>query len=182
MSNARLLRRALTVAAAVVATALPDAALAQRAQLSPRDSLRATVGGATVSVNYGRPSKRGREIFGALVPYGKVWRTGANEATRLTTTHALQFGNVTVPAGSYSLFTNVQENGKWELIFNQQTGQWGTAHDASKDLVRVPLTVSQTPSVVEQMEIRVTPRGAGKAGEIAILWDRTQAAATFSVK
>lgn len=171
------LRRTLPAAAAVALFAVVAPSLsAQQAPASPRDSVSATIGGATVTVNYGRPSKRGREIFGALVPYGTPWRTGANEATAFTTTKALRFGSATVPAGSYTLFTLPAQDGTWQLIINKQTGQWGTAYDAKQDLVRIPMTVSQTPAVVEQMQITVS---AG--GELAVLWDRTKAVATFTV-
>lgn len=170
------LSSALLVAA--FSLAAPSTALAQ-APASPRDSVKATVGGATVTVNYGRPSKRGRDIFGGLVPFGRVWRTGANEATAFTTTKALRFGNATVPAGSYTLYTMPDQGGKWQLIINKQTGQWGTVYSEAQDLVRIPLTVEQTPAVVEQMGITVTT--AGNGGELAVLWDRTKAKTSFVV-
>jgi len=174
------LRRTLPAAAAVALFAMTAPAVsAQQAPASPRDSVAATIGGATVKVNYGRPSKRGREIFGGLVPYGTAWRTGANEATAFTTSKALRFGTVTVPAGNYTLFTLPAQDGKWQLIINKQTGQWGTAYDAKQDLVRIPMTVSQTPAVVEQMQITVT--AAGNGGQLAVLWDRTKAMAAFTV-
>ncbi len=155
---------------------------AGQAPASPRDSLKATIGGATISVNYGRPSKRGREIFGGLgdMKWGMVWRTGANEATHITTTKDLAFGAVTVPAGTYTLFTLLDQGGKWMLIVNKQTKQWGTAYDMTQDLVRIPLKVEATPAVVEMMTIEVTP--AGKGGQIAIMWDKTKAHAAFTVK
>jgi hypothetical protein len=174
------LRHTVSAAAAVALFALTAPTLsAQQAPASPRDSVAATIGGASVKVNYGRPSKRGREIFGGLVPYGAPWRTGANEATAFTTTKALRFGSATVPAGSYTLFTLPAQDGKWQLIINKQTGQWGTAYDAKQDLVRIPMTVSQSPALVEQMQITLTATNAG--GELAVLWDRTKAAATFTV-
>ncbi len=155
---------------------------ARRAPASPRDSVVTTISGAAINVNYGRPSKRGRVVFGGLsdMKWGTVWRTGANEATHFTTSKALQFGEVSVPAGTYTLFTKIEENGKWELIVNTQTKQWGTAYDGSKDLVRIPLTVSKDEPVVETMEITVTP--AGKGGQLAITWDSYKAVAGFQVK
>jgi len=130
-------------------------------------------------VDYGRPSKRGREIFGGLEKWGNVWRTGANQATHFTTSKALKFGAATVPAGRYTIYTLLDQGGKWQLIINKQTGQWGTEYDQKQDLVRIPLTVGQTPAVVEKMEITMTPAGTG--GEFAILWDRTKAKASFTV-
>jgi len=176
MRFARLLPAAAALGFALLTTT--DLA-AQRAPASPRDSVKATIAGATVSLNYGRPSKRGRDIFGALVPWNTIWRTGANEATSFTTTKALMFGTVTVPAGSYTLYTMPSQDGKWMLAINKQTGQWGTEYNQAQDLARVPLTVTTLPSVVEQMQLSITPAGDG--GEFAMSWDRTKAAARFTV-
>jgi hypothetical protein len=153
-----------------------------QAPASPRDSLKVTVAGSEISVNYGRPSKRGREIFGGLgdMKWGMVWRMGANEATHFTTSKPLAFGSATVPAGTYTLWVLLDQGGKWQLIVNKQTKQWGTAYDAKQDLVRIPMTVTALPNVVEKMEITVKP--AGKGGELAVEWDKTRAAAAFTVK
>lgn len=184
MSTLYLIRRTTIALGASLLTLAGSSALHAQQRpaqppLSPRDSLKVTIAGSDISVNYGRPSKRGREIFGGLEKWGSVWRTGANEATHFTTSKALKFGNATVPAGRYTLFTLLEQSGKWQLIVNKQTGQWGTAYDAKQDLVRIPLTVEQTPAVIEKMEITVTPKGTG--GDIAILWDRTKAHAAFTV-
>jgi len=151
-------------------------------QASPRDSIAATIGGSAIKVNYGRPSKRGRVLFNGLpdMKWGGVWRTGANEATHFTTSNTLTFGTATVPAGTYTLYTKLMENGKWELIVNKQTTQWGTVYDEKQDLVRIPLTVTSTNPVVEKMTITVTP--AGKGGALAIAWDTYKAVAAFTVK
>lgn len=153
-----------------------------KAPLSPRDSLKATIAGSEISVNYGRPSKRGRVLFNGLgdMKWGMVWRTGANEATAFTTSKALDFGGKVVPAGKYTLWTKLEETGKWELIINKQTGQWGTDYDAKQDLVHIPMTVTGNNPVVEKMEIAVKP--AGKGGEIVISWDTYVAKAAFTVK
>lgn len=158
------------------------AADANQPPASPRDSLKVTVAGADVTVNYGRPSKRGREIFGGLgdMKWGMVWRMGANEATAFSTTKALQFGSAVVPAGKYTLFAKLDQGGKWELIVNQQTGQWGTAYAAAEDLVHIPMTVTTLSAVVEKMEITVKP--VGKGGELAVEWDKTRAVVLFTVK
>jgi hypothetical protein len=190
----RSLTRSVIGAAAVAALSLAAApAQAQgsmqqmgnqpgKAPLSPRDSLKATIGGSEISVNYGRPSKRGRVLFNGLgdMKWGMVWRTGANEATAFTTSKALDFGGKAVPAGKYTLWTKLEETGKWELIINKQTGQWGTEYDAKQDLVRIPLTVTSNNPVVEKMEIQVKP--AGKGGEIVISWDTYVAKAGFTAK
>ena len=179
---------ALTLMLAAPVAAVAQAAMDMPAQrgkqppASPRDSVKVTIAGADLSVNYGRPSKRGREIFGGLsdMKWGMVWRMGANEATAFTTSKALQFGAATVPAGKYTLFAKLDQAGKWELIVSKQTGQWGTAYDAAHDLVHIPMTVTALPTIVEQMTLAVKP--SGKGGELSMEWDKTRAAAAFTVK
>jgi Protein of unknown function (DUF2911) len=89
--------------------------------------------GKTVTIHYSRPSMRGRKIFGRLVPYDRVWRTGANAATSLQTDVDLTIGGANVPAGSYTLYTLPGANG-WQLIINKQTGQWGTEYGQARTL------------------------------------------------
>jgi hypothetical protein len=187
MSLTRTLRRGAYAVAAlslisVSASAQGAMKMDPKAPASPRDSVITTVAGANINVNYGRPSKRGRVLFNGLgdMKWGMVWRTGANEATHFTTSKPLAFGAITVPAGTYTLFTKLEENGKWELVVNKQTKQWGTAYDAKQDLVRIPMTVTSNNAVVEKMEIMVKP--AGKGGEIVIAWDNYKAVAAFTVK
>jgi len=146
-------------------------------QLSTRDTVRATAGGAALWIDYGRPAKRGREIFGNVVPYGEVWRTGANAATQFRTDRALDFGGTTVPAGFYTLWT-LPTAGGWKLIVNSETGQWGTEHKAEKDLYTIPMTVSTLPTGVERFTIGVDTSGSG--GTIHLDWDTTRASASFT--
>lgn len=94
---------------------------------------------ARVIISYGAPSAHGRKVYGELVPNGHWWRAGANEATSLMTDHTLKIGDLTVPAGSYTLYALPDESG-WQLIVNKQTGQWGTQYDQGMDLGRVPMT------------------------------------------
>ncbi len=169
-----------------------------RPLLSPRDSVQTTVGGVTLSVNYGRPSVRGRKIFGGLVPFGQVWRTGANEATAFETTADLEIGGVTVPAGRYTLYTlpaptpaegaggdvgggGAAKGGTWQLIVNKQTGQWGTEYEQSQDLARIPMRVSTLVEPVEQFTVEITPTGENR-GTLTLLWDTTAASVDFTVK
>jgi hypothetical protein len=140
--------------------------------LSPRDTLRATVGGAHVLVDFGRPMRRGRTIFGNVVPWDTVWRTGANQATQLITDKNLVIGGTPVPAGTYSLFTIPSPKG-WQLIINKQHGQWGTDYDSKQDLARVPMTVRTVATPVERLEIAIRNQ-AGRA-RLAIGWERTEA-------
>ena len=168
----------------VSATASRWSAAPAMGTLSPADSVKAAVGGANIAIRYSRPAKRGRVVFGdssvAMEPWGKVWRTGANEATRFTTDRDLTIGGAVVPAGSYTLWTILGRNG-WTLIVNKQllrpdnSGRplWGTMYDQQHDLVRVPMTMTTLPSPVEQMTIAVEPQG--DAAQLKITWDRTQA-------
>ena len=151
-------------------TAAPVATVQPRGQASPRDTARGTVGGGTVTVDYGRPSKRGRVICAAngLVPYGQVWRTGANAATTLVTSRAVMVGATRLPAGTYTLYTIPNANG-WQLVINKQTGQWGTEYDQKQDLARVPMRVTKLASPVEQFTIAVEPAA------LVMKWDTVQA-------
>ena len=124
------------------------------ARKSPHETTKATIDGATVTIEYGRPSMRGRKIMGELVPYGKVWRTGADEATTLTTDKAIQIGGASLPAGKYTLYT-LPGASDWQLIVNKQTGQWGTEYDQKQDLARTPLKKSAPSAPVEQLTISV---------------------------
>ncbi|HEV2146687.1 MAG TPA: DUF2911 domain-containing protein [Longimicrobiaceae bacterium] len=141
-------------------------------QASPRDSVTARVGDATVAVSYSRPSMRGRRVFGGMVPWGEVWRTGANQATHLRTDRDLTIGGARVPAGSYTLWTIPGER-EWTLVINRQTGQWGTEYDPAQDLVRVPMQTERVAAPVEQFTIAVEPRGGQSV--LALTWENTRA-------
>lgn len=147
--------------------------------LSGRGAAEATVDGATISVDYGVPSKRGRDIFGALVPWGAVWRTGANRATHLTTDRALRMGDLVVPAGEYTLFTIPEADGGL-LIISRQTGQGGTSYDETQDLGRVAMTREPLPETVEDFTIRVEDTDAG--GDLKLMWDQTAFVVPFTVE
>jgi len=147
--------------------------------LSPRDSVVINAGGASLWVDYSRPSKRGRDIFGTVVPYGELWRTGANAATQFKTDKALDFGAKVVPPGFYTLWTIPARDG-WKLIINSETGQPGTAHKAEKDLVTIDMKATALPEVVERFTISVEPNAQG--GVLNLDWDTTRASAAFTVK
>ncbi|HET7601063.1 MAG TPA: DUF2911 domain-containing protein [Gemmatimonadales bacterium] len=167
------------VEAAARAFAADDAGGRVLGQLSPRDTVRATVGAAHLAVDYGRPHKRGREIFGSVVPWGQVWRTGANAATGFTTDADLVVGGTTIPKGSYTLWTLPRPDGA-KLIVNRQTGQWGTEYDPKQDLVRLDLTSEAVSDPVEVFTIGIDPRGDG--GVLTLAWDRTRYALPFTVR
>jgi Protein of unknown function (DUF2911) len=136
--------------------------------------------GKTVTIDYSRPSMRGRKIFGGLVPYGEVWRTGANAATSLKTDVDLIIGGAAVPAGSYTLYTIPNENG-WKLIINKQTGQWGTAYDEKQDLARVDMKVAKNAAPTEQFTILLDKSGAS-AATLKLDWAGTTASVAVAEK
>jgi hypothetical protein len=152
---------------------LVTAAVAQESQKpkSPPQQVQYTTNGKKITIDYSAPSKRGRVIFGtddALVPYGQVWRTGANAATTLTTDADLMIGSLHVPAGKYTLYT-IPGPKEWTLIVNKQTGQWGTKYDEKQDLGRVKMKVaSPLKKPVETFAI-----GIDKT--LSFTWDTTKA-------
>ena len=146
---------------------------AQEPRPSPPATADVTLAGKTISIKYSRPSMRGRKIMGGLVPYGQVWRTGANAATMLTTPVNLTIGGTAVPAGKYTLYTLPGEN-SWKLIINKQTGQWGTEYDEGQDLARVNMKVSQTSSPTEQFLISWNKQSQSEA-TLLMAWENTRA-------
>ncbi len=139
--------------------------------LSPPDSVKANVAGAALAVRYSRPSTRGRVIFGNVVPWNQVWRTGANQATVFETSADVVIAGTPVPAGKYSLWT-LPSPGGWKLIVNKNTGQWGTDYKAQYDLARLDMTVEQLRQPVEQFTIAIEPRGTG--GVLQLEWEQTR--------
>ena len=163
--------------AVAAAWSAQDAAGRSLGALSGRAEARGTIAGATITVDYGTPSKRGRAIWGALVPFGQLWRTGANQATHLTTDRDLVLGSggdtLLVPAGRYTLFSIPQADGG-TLIVSRATDIAGTAYDPSRDLGRVRLTTRSLAEPVETFTISAVPAGAqASAGELRLEWDRT---------
>jgi hypothetical protein len=145
----------------------------QRPRASAHETVTATLGGKTVTIEYGRPNMKGREIFGGLVPYGQVWRTGADEATLLTTPSDLMIGSLHVPAGSYSLFT-VPGESEWTLVVNKVAKQWGAfKYEQAQDLGRVKMKVTKLPAAVETFTIAIDAKGSN--GELKLSWNKTMA-------
>ena len=131
--------------------------------------------GKTITVDYSSPRMKGRKIFGDLVPFGEVWRTGANEATTFVTTANVNVGGNSVPAGSYTIFT-VPNQGSWKLIINKKTGEWGIPYKYESDeLGRVDMKVSQTPSPVENFTIAFD-----RACTMTVSWESTQASVNIT--
>lgn len=143
---------------------------------SPLDSLSFTVGGYPVKVCYGRPSVRGRPVFGALVPYRVIWRTGANEPTMIHTTRAIRIAGIAVQPGSYSIYTIPGEH-RWELIVNRATSQWGHESNYTDDVRAQEVGRSVVPSesaerYTEQLTFRASPAAAGVT-VLSLHWERT---------
>ncbi len=147
-----------------------DAAGQAFGTLSGRAQTTFALGGATIGLDYGQPAARGRALFGALVPWGERWRTGADGATHFETDRDLLVGDLRVPAGRYTLSSIPQPDGGL-LIVNRQTGQSGTSYDAARDLGRVPMTRVALDAPVERLTLRVVEGAAG--GELRIEWGTT---------
>ena len=137
------------------------------------------VDGANLSIEYGRPSLKGRTPGKDIDPFdGREWRTGADEATTLKSDKAIKFGTLVVPAGTYTLYT-IPTGGTWHLIVSKKTGQWGIPYPKGEDLGRVPMQAGAAPSPAEQLMITVQDTPAG--GTLHIDWGTTRASIPFTV-
>ena len=172
------LNRALSVLLALCALIVAGAAQGNRA--SPHETTELTLNGKKITVTYGRPYMKSRKIMGELVPFGQVWRTGADEASVLKTEADLMIGSLAVPKGSYAIFTLPSEIG-WKLIVNKVADQWGAfKYDEKQDLGRVDMKVDKTSAPVEQFTISLAKSGAG--GVIKMDWENTSASVDIKVK
>jgi Protein of unknown function (DUF2911) len=150
---------------------------------SPESDVDFEADGLKIHINYNRPYKKGRVIFGGLEPYGKVWRTGANEATTIEINKDIKVKGNLLKAGSYSLFTIPGEQ-TWSVIFNSETGQWGinfdgiANRDPKNDVLTVEVPAVQQEKVIEQFTISIERMGEDM--EIVLLWDKTLVSIPFS--
>lgn len=133
-----------------------------------RDTARATIGGATFSVDYGRPLARGRTLLGNVIAYDRVWRTGANAATQFTVSAPITLAGLSVPAGTYTLWTVPRVSGV-DLIVNKQTGQWGTEYRRARDLGTAAMKSDSADPPVEQFTITIEPADA-RHGTLVMAW------------
>ena len=156
-------------------------AFCQKTRPSPAASASCDLGaGKTIKTDYSSPRMKGRKIYGGLVPFGEVWRTGANEATTFVTSAEVNVGGKTVPAGSYTIFT-VPNPDKWTLIVNKKTGEWGIPYKYESDeLARVDMMVSKLPSPVEDFTISYEKNG--DSCTMRIDWDTTRASVEITAK
>ncbi len=144
-----------------------------KAPLSPPAQTDVTLEGATITIHYNSPAMRGRVIMGGLVPYGKPWRTGANPATSFVTTGNLKVGTLTVPAGSYTLFTLPGAPGTpWKLILSKKTGEWGIPYPEGDDLGRTEMRYAKLPAPQESMSISFE-NTKKRATELHVKWETT---------
>lgn len=151
------------------------------ARPSPAESATCDLGGGkTVKTDYSSPRMKGRKIFGELVPYGKVWRTGANEATTFVPSADVVVGDKTVLAGKYTMFT-VPNADMWTLIINKKTGEWGIPYRYESDeLARIDMKVSKLDSPLENFTISYEKSGGGCT--LQIKWEQTQASVDIKAK
>ncbi len=141
-----------------------------------RDSVMFSKGSLKMKILYWRPSVRGRKIFGAVVPYNRFWRTGANNATVIEINKAIYFAGKKLDKGKYSIFT-MPDPDHWTLMFNKQTDIWGTDYNPQYDVLKVPMKVEKLPSKVETLTIELLPKGQG--GMLSIAWENTRATVDF---
>ena len=156
------------------------------ARVSPHETVSAVIDGNTVTITYGRPyttkpgTTKARKIWGGLVPYGKVWRTGADEATVFKTEKDLEMGGTTIPAGTYTLWTVPEEDGG-KLVICKEVGQWGTEYKEGNDLARVDLKREPLQPAVHQFTIAIS-KAPGGGGQIKLQWEDVQYVEPFTVK
>jgi len=146
---------------------------------SPPANVAATIAGKKITIDYYAPSMHGRKIMGGLVPFGEVWCTGANWATKITTEAPLQMGTLKLPAGSYSIWT-LPNASEWTLIINKQTGQFHKDYDSSTDFGRTKMNLKTLPTPVETFKIELRSDG-GNQGTLALVWETTEASIPFTV-
>jgi len=147
---------------------------------SPPGTAEVTLRGKKITIQYSRPSLKGRHVGQELAPFGKVWRTGANEATSLVTEADLNIGGATAPAGSYTLYSLPSE-GTWKLIISKQTGQWGTVYNQDQDLARVDMQKSQLPQPVEQFTISFDKKSDSSA-DLVLEWESLRLSVPVTAK
>jgi len=149
-------------------------------QPSPAAKVEQRVGLTDITIEYSRPGVKGRTVFGDLVPYGKVWRFGANKATQFTSSTEISFGGKTLPAGTYAVFAIPQETGAWEIVFNSNTEQWGAgSYEADKNVVSVVVKAVEN-TFTETFTLTVT-NVADNTGTLSMTWEKLRVDVVFDV-
>ncbi len=173
--------------ASLLLLALLPASAQEHKRISPHETVSATIDGAQLKIVYGRPYTKDpktsemRKIWGGLVPFGQVWRMGADEATLMTTDKNIEIGGTKIPAGTYSLYLRPEENGAAKLIVNKQTGQWGTKHDESQDFAKIDMAKSPLSPAVNQFTILLN-KTSDAGGQLRLDWDTTEYTAPITVE
>ena len=180
------------VIAALALSASP--LMAQQKRVSPHDTISTVIDGNRVTIVYGRPYTKdpktgeSRKIWGSLVPYGKIWRTGSDEATLLIPQKPITIGESTIPAGAFTLWTNPNEAGTAKLVVNKQIGQWGASrgdlkeiYDESLDVARINLKKDALDKPVDQFTMAIEKNLSG-GGLLKMMWESTQFSVPFTVK
>lgn len=176
---------ALALAAATIVSTLP--LQAQQRRVSPHETISSVIDGNRVTITYGRPYTKSprngeiRKIWGGLVPYGKPWRMGADEATLLITQQPIEMGGKTIPAGAYTLYMLPEENGTSQLAISTRIGQWGIPVDQSHDLARVDLKKDSLERDVDQYTMAIARDSSG-GGILKMTWEKTEFSVPFTVK
>ena len=168
---------------ALIALVFSALAFGQMGKSRPSPPASATCdlgGGKTIKTDYSSPRMKGRKVYGELVPFGEVWRTGANDATTFVPSADVVVGGKTVPAGSYTIFT-VPAQDKWTLIISKKTGEWGIPYKYESDeLARVDMKVSKLPAPVEDFTITYDKSGNGCT--LRMYWETTRASVDVTAK
>ena len=187
MNHMNKLKYILTIGA-IVACAWP--LMGQQKRISPHETISKVIDGNRVTIVYGRPYTKDpttgqiRKIWGELVPFGEVWRTGADEATLLITQKPIMIGESTVPAGAYTLWTLPNEDGTAKLIINKRVGQWGIgpgSYEQEQDLVRIDLKKETLEAPVDQFTMSISKEPSG-GGILSMMWERTAFSIPFTVQ
>jgi hypothetical protein len=167
-------------AVVLIVSLLVSGASAQRSRYtSPPADASVVIAGKKITVDYYAPSTHGRKVMGGIVPYGVVWCTGANWATKITTESDLEVGALKLPKGSYSIWTVPNEK-EWTLIINRETGQFHLNYDQSQDFGRTKMNLKTLPAPVETFQVQLTTEGGSK-GRLGLVWENTEASVPLTV-
>jgi len=147
---------------------------------SPPASTSVAIAGKKITVDYYAPSMHGRKVMGGLVPFGVVWCTGANIATRISTQAPLRIGDLDLPKGDYSIWTVPNEK-EWTLIINKETGQFHLNYNPTLDFGRTKMSLKSLPEPVETFRVDLRADGGNK-GTLALVWEETEASIPFTVR
>lgn len=177
----RFLKLALLIGVFVTISIVVYAQAGRGTRVSPHESTSATIDGSDITITYGRPSMRGRTIFGQLVPYGRVWCPGADEATTLDSARPLQIGDLAVPAGPHTIWI-LPTADAWTLVVSKEASGFHTKYNASADLGRLQMTKRTLDMPIEQLTFALATSPAGRGGVVTMSWETTEVSVPFTVE